>query len=272
LLRLLAQLEQVFCGMARRFCRSASTKNVENAASRLKSCASVEPAGGLRNVCQNIAVEAVTFDAGGTLIEPWPSVGAVYAEVARDFGVKCDESLLTAQFVNAWSLRTAFRYTREEWAEVVRASFDGMADVSEELFNAIYERFAEARSWLIYDDVIPTLQKLERTGVKLAVVSNWDERLGPLLRQLGLETYFDEVIVSSRVGAHKPDGRIFHRAAEGLRVKPTEILHVGDSWREDVEGAKAAGMSAVRIRRSGVEKAEDIGSLTDLVAMAESVS
>src|SRR5687767_15045116 len=66
--------------------------------------------------------KAITFDAGGTLIEPWPSVGAVYAEVAREFGIECSAERLTAQFVASWSGRTGFRYTREEWAEVVRDS------------------------------------------------------------------------------------------------------------------------------------------------------
>ena len=206
-------------------------------------------------------IEAVTFDAGGTLIEPWPSVGAVYAEVARKFGLECSGERLTAQFKDAWTLQTAFRYTREEWAAMVRHSFAGMADVSDRLFDAIYERFSEPRSWLIYDDVIPTLQKLEDLGVKLAVVSNWDERLEPLLEQLGLATYFDVIVVSSLVGAHKPDERIFRHAAAELALSPEKILHVGDSWREDVEGARGAGAQAIRIRRSGVEREGDVSTL-----------
>ena len=148
---------------------------------------------------------------------------------------------------------------------MVRHSFAGMADVSDRLFDAIYERFSEPRSWLIYDDVIPTLQKLEELGVKLAVVSNWDERLEPLLEQLGLATYFDVIVVSSLVGAHKPDERIFRRAAAELALSPEKILHVGDSWREDVEGARGAGGKAMRIRRSGVEKEGDVNSLIKLV-------
>jgi putative hydrolase of the HAD superfamily len=209
-------------------------------------------------------IEAVTFDAGGTLIEPWPSVGQVYADVAREFGLTCSADRLTAQFRDAWALQTAFRYTRQEWAAIVRHSFAGMASVSDALFDAIYERFSAPRSWLIYDDVIPTLQKLETIGVKLAVVSNWDDRLRPLLEKLGLATYFDEILVSSLVGAHKPDKRIFHRAAESLGVRPEKILHIGDSWKEDVEGARAAGSKALRIRRSGLERDADVISLTQV--------
>ena len=218
-----------------------------------------------RELLKLTRIEGVTFDAGGTLIEPWPSVGAVYAEVARDFGITCHADRLTAQFKDAWTLQTAFRYTRQEWAAIVRHSFAGVADVSDRLFDAIYERFSEPRSWLIYDDVIPTLQKLEELGVKLAVVSNWDERLEPLLEELGLATYFDVIVVSSLVGAHKPDERIFRRAAAELALSPENILHVGDNWREDVEGSRGAGGKAMRIRRSGVEKEGDVNSLIKLV-------
>jgi len=213
------------------------------------------------------SIEAVTFDAGGTLIEPWPSVGEVYASVAREFGLDCSAARLNAQFANAWTTRTGFKYSRDEWHDVVRHSFLGLSDVSPQLFEAIYERFAQADAWLIYDDVIPTLQRLEAMGLKLAVISNWDERLMPLLEKLGLATYFDDIIVSALHGVHKPDASIFHHAAERLSIPIESLLHIGDSLREDVIGAQSAGASAFRIRRSGRKNGSNIQSLTELEAV-----
>ena len=212
-------------------------------------------------------VEAVTFDAGGTLIEPWPSVGEVYASVAREFGIDCSAARLNAQFANAWTTRTGFNYSRDEWHEVVRHSFLGLSEVSPQLFDAIYDRFAQADAWLIYDDVIPTLQKLESMDLKLAVISNWDDRLIPLLEKLGLATYFDEIIVSAAHGFHKPHPSIFQHAAARLSVSVNRLLHIGDSLREDVEGARTAGASALRIRRSGRETSTDIQSLTHIATL-----
>lgn len=212
-------------------------------------------------------IEAVTFDAGGTLIEPWPSVGEVYAAVAREFGIECSAARLNAQFVNAWTTRSGFKYSRDEWHEVVRDSFLGVSEVSQQLFDAIYERFAHSDAWLIYDDVIPTLQTLESMELKLAVVSNWDDRLVPLLEKLGLATYFDCIIYSAEHGAHKPDVRIFHYASQRLNVPADRMLHVGDSQREDVDGARTAGAFARRIRRSGREQEEDIQSLTEVASL-----
>ena len=214
-------------------------------------------------------IEAVTFDAGGTLIDPWPSVGAVYAAVARDFGLDCCPDTITAQFASAWRRRTAFRYTREEWAEVVRHSFHGQGHVSPALFNAIYDRFAEPDAWLIYDDVLPTLQALEKSGVQLAVISNWDNRLRFLLEKLRLATYFEHIVVSAEIGAHKPDPRIFIHTAELLDVAPEKILHVGDTRGEDIAGAHAVNAFACRIRRSGADWEGDIPLLTAIPNLLE---
>ena len=60
---------------------------------------------------------AVTFDVGGTLIEPWPSVGAIYAEVAAEHGLPgLSAGELTRRFGAAWRTRPDFGYTRAEWA------------------------------------------------------------------------------------------------------------------------------------------------------------
>ncbi|GMA16505.1 HAD family hydrolase [Deinococcus metallilatus] len=65
----------------------------------------------------------------------------------------------------------------------------------------------------------------------------------------GLDRYFSVVVVSGEVGIFKPDPQIFHHTLDLLGVEPHEALYVGDSPSHDVEGAVAAGMSAVLIRR-----------------------
>ena len=209
------------------------------------------------------SIEAVTFDVGGTLIEPWPSVGYVYAEVARDFGVQASAEEMTSAFVRSWKDRGSFGYTRGEWFGVVCESF-GCA-VSEEMFDAVYERFAQASGWRVFDDVIPALEFGRFRNLKLGVISNWDERLKPLLGRLNLLGHFDAVVVSVESGAHKPDSKIFLQAAKALNSDTKNILHVGDSEREDVRGATNAGMRARKIdRKAGKESLLDILRSLDL--------
>src|SRR5439155_4202705 len=57
-------------------------------------------------------IKAITFDAGGTLLEPWPSVGAVYASVAVEFGFSdVSAAKLDAQFAKAWKNKEGFDYS-----------------------------------------------------------------------------------------------------------------------------------------------------------------
>ncbi len=112
-----------------------------------------------------------------------------------------------------------------------------------------YDRFAQAEAWRIYDDVLPVLDKLAARGVRLAVISNWDERLRCLLGRLRLDSRFEAIVVSSEVGHAKPDRVIFDGAAEKVGLPASQILHIGDSAEMDLYGARAAGFKALQIRR-----------------------
>ncbi|MGP8078863.1 MAG: HAD family hydrolase [Thermoplasmata archaeon] len=67
------------------------------------------------------------------------------------------------------------------------------------------------------------------------------------LRSRGL-VEFRRVIASCEVGRAKPDPEIFREASRWLGMEPREILHVGDRWELDVDGARAAGCGAVLYR------------------------
>jgi FMN phosphatase YigB (HAD superfamily) len=87
--------------------------------------------------------------------------------------------------------------------------------------------------------------RVRAAGVKTAVLSNFDNRLRPLLRALSLEHLFDAIIVSAEFGAEKPSPRIFEAACVATGVDPERdfVVHVGDDRRNDVWGARAAGIS-----------------------------
>lgn len=208
---------------------------------------------------------AITFDVGGTLIEPWPSVGQVYADVAAELGhARLDSKLLTTRFIAAWKQQSNFDYSRAGWAKIVAATFNGLIDKPDcpTLFYTIYERFTRAEVWRVYEEVVPTLQVLRDRGFKLAALSNWDERLRPLLHVLGLAEYFSVIVVSGEIGHHKPSPEVYAHAAQALGVSPGQILHIGDGKREDWEGARQAGFAAFWLNRHG--GASDEQTLTRL--------
>jgi dihydrofolate synthase / folylpolyglutamate synthase len=212
-------------------------------------------------------IQAVTFDVGGTLIEPWPSVGRVYAEVAARHGLEVAAEDLDRQFARAWAARKNFSYRLSDWLELVRQTFAGLtpAPPSASLFAALYSHFATAGPWRIFDDVTPCLRELKRRGLKLGIISNWDERLRPLLRELQLDNYFDSIVISGPGGPQKPEAKIFQAAAAQLNTRPEAILHIGDSASEDLAGARAAGLRAMLLSRND---AVGLGSATVPIALA----
>jgi putative hydrolase of the HAD superfamily len=217
------------------------------------------------------SIQAVSFDVGGTLIEPHPSVGHVYAEVAIKAGLASfDPDLLNARFSSAWRGKVDFDYSRRAWAEIVLKTFAGGSETfgaSSPFFHELYERFAQADAWRLYDDVFPALEALTGRGLKLAVVSNWDDRLRLLLRNLQLDRFFHAIEVSGEIGFHKPAPEIFQRAVQALGVPARTVLHVGDSPIEDLEGAERAGLRALLINRKARKAAgTTISSLLELNA------
>jgi putative hydrolase of the HAD superfamily len=218
-----------------------------------------------------VSIRAVTFDVGGTMIEPWPSVGHIYAEVAEGcLAGSFDPAVLNERFAVAWKRAHAvprrFDYSRVRWAWLVGETFRGLTARPDDkaLFEALWRRFAEPAAWRIFPDVVPCLTDLRLRGLRLAVLSNWDERLQPLLARLGLGEHFETVIASAEVGVHKPDRAIFELAERSLGLSAGELLHVGDSAREDVAGARAAGWSARFLQRREPQEADALGTLAEL--------
>jgi len=222
-----------------------------------------------------VKIQAVTFDVGGTLIEPWPSVGHVYAEVAERHGLKnISAEVLNTRFKSAWAAVKNFNHSQAGWEELVNLTFKNLVPgTSVPFFQDLYERFARADAWRIFDDVRPALAMLGSSGIRLGIVSNWDERLRGLLQQLGLADQFASIVVSCDIGAVKPSAMIFEHAAAKLELPPSAILHVGDSLEADVLGARSAGLTALRIRRGQEPSREDdLHSLTDLPSRLDQLS
>jgi len=213
-------------------------------------------------------IEAVTFDVGGTLIECWPSVGHVYSEVAARHGYpSLSPDLLNRRFKKAWKQLKDFRHTRNDWAALVDATFDNLAQPppSASFFPELFNRFCDPSAWHIFEDVLPVLGSLKSRGITLGIVSNWDERLRPLLRRLNLDHYFKAIVVSCETGAHKPSSEIFETACAALGSPPANTLHVGDSFEMDVTGARAAGLQALWLRRGRSRVSRD--AITSLRAL-----
>ncbi len=211
----------------------------------------------------------VFFDVAGTLVRVRDGVGVQYARVARRFGVAADPAALERAFPAAFRAAPPMAFPgvppdripareRAVWREIVDAVFSAAgvrdafpAGAFDAYFDAVYHHFADAAAWEAFPDVRPALRALRARGCPLGIVSNFDSRVLPVLEGLGLRTCFESVTLSSRAGATKPDPRIFAEALAAHGVPPSAAVHVGDSPGEDYDGARAAGLGAVLVDRTG---------------------
>ena len=119
----------------------------------------------------------------------------------------------------------------------------------------LFDRFGQAASWTVFEEVPKVLERLAARGLKLGVVSNWDHRLPGLLGRMGLAEWLHVVSYSEAIGVEKPHPEIFRDCLERLGVEATATLHVGDRMRHDIEGAMAVGMQVMLVDREGRRKA-----------------
>ena len=208
------------------------------------------------------ATRAVMLDAAGTLIDIARPLGDVYSGLAREFGGDLDPDTMTAGFRDAFAdtppmafpgLRGAAldRAERVWWRAVVERVTREAGGVPEfdPYFERLYAHYASAPAWRVFPEVPGVLAALRERGLRVAVVSNFDSRLPPLLDALGLAPFFDAVVCSGAAGAAKPDGAIFVHTLAALGIEAHEALHVGDSRVNDYDGARAAGIEALLVDR-----------------------
>jgi putative hydrolase of the HAD superfamily len=207
-------------------------------------------------------IQAVTFDVTHTLIH-CPRLGEIYAEVLRRHGIEVTPAEAVRLVGVVWrELACSAAPCRDRWSahpEGARGWWQRFLErfcehleappPSRFLAAELFHRFGSAEAWEVYPEVPAVLDALRAGGVRVGVISNWDTRLPELLRQLDLARRFDALVYSSAVGVEKPDSRIFRRALRELGVEAGAALHVGDNPLEDVEGALAAGLRALLLRR-----------------------
>jgi len=174
-------------------------------------------------------------------------VARTYTQHARAHGVRVDEDAVREGFRRAmarpWPGLRQAGDGRPFWRMVVHEA-TGSEDPA--LFEDLYALFARPQAWRVAPGALPSFDRLRAAGIGVAIASNWDDRLRPLLAALGILDRVDAAAISSEVGAEKPDPTLFLAACAALGVPPAEAVHVGDDPNRDVAGARAAGLRGWR--------------------------
>ncbi|XP_077459291.1 haloacid dehalogenase-like hydrolase domain-containing protein 3 isoform X2 [Stigmatopora argus] len=202
----------------------------------------------------------VLWDVKDTLLRVRSSVAEQYCDEARRMGL----NLEPAEGLDGHSW----------WTEVVKATFSQCRVRDPVLLNEIarnlYQNFSNANNWELFPDSKSALESCSSLGLKMGVVSNFDNRLEAILRGCGLLSHFNFLLTSEAAGVKKPQVAIFEEACRKCGVLSTSIVHVGDHYTNDYLASRSAGIHGFLLDRTNdsnhhdVPKEHLLSSLDDL--------
>jgi HAD superfamily hydrolase (TIGR01549 family) len=201
-------------------------------------------------------LRAVLFDVDFTLAKPGPDLGPEgYQLLGRRFGLELDPSRYAearAAAVETVERHPEFDHDEEVWVLFTERIIRGMGGDSDRAYECAVEMtrgWEHAENFELYEDTLPVLAALREHGLKIGLVSNTGRDLNAFIAHHSLDV--DAAVSSGAHGKTKPHPAIFKSALEQLGVSAEDAAMVGDSPEDDVEGAKALGMSAFLIDRDG---------------------
>lgn len=222
-------------------------------------------------------IRAVFFDVDFTLIYPGPMFqGDGYQRFCAKHGMRVEASTFEQAVQSASAIldeaqehiydpELFIRYTRH-----IIEQMGGRGPGVHACAAEIYEEWAANQHFALYEDVPPVLRRLHADGIKIGLISNTHRCLTSFQSHFELEGLVTAAVSSSEHGYMKPHPSIFEAALRLVGVEPAEAMMVGDSVKQDIEGARRLGMRAVLVARSGrVESSVDgvpvIRTLAELI-------
>ena len=235
------------------------------------------------------AIHAVVFDLGGTLWEyrPGLTVEGVLSTVAPKaialLPAEQAATLVPEQL--AVAVRRAYLDLEHEAQEgdlkpvpaelcvtrgLASLGVETDAATARAMLAALYVPEARTTRLLPGADEVPAA--LVDAGLRLGIISNrmyGDELLLNDLDYFGISHYFSSLVASCEVGFMKPHPALYRRALEELGVSAEEAVMVGDDLRADVDGARAAGLRAIWVRRPPTRADEPPPGVPSVRTLAE---
>jgi putative hydrolase of the HAD superfamily len=117
----------------------------------------------------------------------------------------------------------------------------------------------------LYPDVKKVLDEL-RSSYRIALVSDAQPSYAlPEIKAVGLDGYFDPIIISAQYGFRKPDKRLIEMALDGIKLPPSEVVFVGNDMYRDIYGARRLGIKNIFVNSNQGDKYHE-NTIPDYVA------
>ncbi|WP_078434074.1 HAD family hydrolase [Metabacillus halosaccharovorans] len=127
-----------------------------------------------------------------------------------------------------------------------------------------------------FDNLIQMLEELKSSNLKLGIITNgYGQFQMDNIKALGIENYFEVILVSELEGLKKPDPKIFIRALEQLNASPEQSIFLGDHPKNDVKAAQNVGMKGIwkkDVQWENVKADFTVNDLAELVLIIKNLS
>ena len=185
---------------------------------------------------------AVLFDLDGTLLDTIPDLADAANAMRQDMDLAPLPQEVLATYVGKGLEQLIIRTLGHDGPPAsVEMVMRGLARYQD------HYRALNGQRSRIYPGVVAGLEAFRKQGVRMAVVTNkGTEFTGPLLRQMGLDGYFDVVVCGDTCERKKPDPMPVLHACDLLGVTPDQALFIGDSIN-DAQAANAAGLRVLAL-------------------------
>ncbi len=226
--------------------------------------------------CENHQMlQTVFLDAGGVLIHPnFDRVAKALMEhglITTAEALRAVEPLAKRDLEDPSFIRSSDDDSRGlvYFATVLRRAGVQVDDRARAALASLRAYHAAHNLWEIQDpDLLPFLERLRRRGLRRVVVSNANGTLHAHFDRLGLTPYFDMIFDSHREKVEKPDRRFFEIALERSGSNKETTVHVGDFYEIDVVGARSAGLEAILLDPTGINRDRDCPRVASLDELA----
>jgi putative hydrolase of the HAD superfamily len=221
-------------------------------------------------------LDAVFFDAGGTLWDVQPSPDEMLGRALSRRGANIDPKLVAEARRKAdWLFDKEFAKLTDATEGRFWINYDQFvlkelgldidaAELASELNEEIGSVMNKVESWTAFPDAHPLLARLEKRDLVVGLISNATELARRVLDNLDMTKYFDHIVLSDEVKVRKPNPEIFWIAAKKAGVLPSRSLYIGDRLATDIVGARAAGFNAMLVDRTNVFPDANVIKFRDL--------
>lgn len=184
---------------------------------------------------------AVIFDLDGVICHTDNYHYQAWKQLADELGIYFDQEINNRLrgVSRMESLEIILERTDKEFSENQKVEF---ATKKNETYKELLKNMSTED---LSEEVKGTLDKLRGLGMKLAIGSS-SKNARFILKQIGLEGFFDEISDGNNIVKSKPDPEVFLKAAEYVKEDPADCLVVEDA-KAGIEAAIAGGMDSAAI-------------------------